>query len=85
MVEPEVFTLSQPEPLSTVAEAPTVAPVGIPVTCSVRLAGAGPLNAWLNDSEAGVTAIVPVATSSVTGTVCAGTFGEVLETLMVPV
>jgi hypothetical protein len=38
----------------------------------------------LNASDAGVTVIVPVATKSVTGIVCDGTFGEELETLIVP-
>ena len=85
ITEPEVLTVSQFDPFRTIALAPTVAPAGTPDTCRVPLAGAGPFKAWLNVSDVGVTAIVPVATKNVTGIVCAGTFGEELEMLIVPI
>lgn len=66
---PVLDTVSQFEPLKRVLVAPTVAPVGTPVTCRVWLAGAGPPTGWLKVSEAGETVIVEDATVSCTGMV----------------
>lgn len=76
--------VNHPLPLKIVAVAPTVAPVGTPANWMVCDTGTGPFNAWVKVSDTGLTVTLAEATVSVTGIFCAGTFGDVLETAMVP-
>jgi hypothetical protein len=84
-VFPETAEVSQFEPLSTVATAPMVVPLGTPAIWKDCESGAAPPAACVNVRLDWLAVAVDATTVRVTAIVCAGTFAVLLDTIIDPV
>lgn len=82
-MSPEAFAVSHPDPLSNVAIAPMVVPLGTPPICTDWLGGAVAPAACVNVRLGTLVVAVEAKTLRVTGIVCDG--APAVDTRMEPV